>query len=179
MLASWSKSITRVVRSLFVVVIISSTIFSIVSASLSMAPVSGQQPNVRKRILRISILSLYFSGKRSSSGIISCPSMFTTGLSFAKYSGTIGIFSSRMYCHISSSVQLLRGNTRMLSPFLIRALYMSHSSGRWFLGSHWWNSFLKENIRSLARDFSSSRLAPPNAASNLYLSKALSNCFPQ
>ena len=55
MLASWSKSMTRVVRSLLVVTIISSTIFSIVSARLSTAPVSGQQPNVRKRIIFISI----------------------------------------------------------------------------------------------------------------------------
>ena len=53
MLASWSKSMTRVVRSLLVVVIISSTIFSMVSASLSMAPVKGQQPKVRKRIFFI------------------------------------------------------------------------------------------------------------------------------
>ena len=30
--------------------------------------------------------------------------------------GTIGIFSKRMYCQISSSVQLLNGNTRILSP---------------------------------------------------------------
>ena len=55
MLASWSKSITRVVRSLLVVVIISSTIFSIVSALLSTAPVNGQQPKVRKRTMRILI----------------------------------------------------------------------------------------------------------------------------
>ena len=36
--------------------------------------------------------------------------------------GTIGIFSKRMYCQISSSVQLLNGNTRILSPLCTRAL---------------------------------------------------------
>ena len=41
MLPSWSKSMTRVVRSERVVVIISSMIFSMVSASLSTAPVRG------------------------------------------------------------------------------------------------------------------------------------------
>ena len=51
---------------------------------------------------------------------------------------------------------------------------MFHSSGRWFLGSQRWIWSRNENTRSLARDFSSSRRAPPNAASNLYLSSA---CF--
>ena len=82
--ASWSKSMTRVVRSLLVVVIISSTIFSMVSASLSTAPVSGQQPRVRKRTFRTPIFERYTYGRRSSSGMMSCPSMFTTGRSFAK-----------------------------------------------------------------------------------------------
>jgi hypothetical protein len=45
-------------------------------------------------------------------------------------------------------------------------LYRFHSSGRWFFGSHWPNSSRKENTRSLARAFSSSRRAPPNTASN-------------
>ena len=84
MLESWSKSITRVVRSDLVVVIISSTIFSIVSAFDSTAPVSGQQPSVRKRTIFISIWSRYFSGRRSSSGMMSVPSMFTTGRILAK-----------------------------------------------------------------------------------------------
>src|SRR6266705_1181922 len=70
-----------------------------------------------------------------------------------------------MYCQTSSSVQLLIGNTRMCSPFATRVLYRLHSSGRWFFGSHWPNSSRKENTRSLARAFSSSRRAPPMAAS--------------
>src|ERR671920_76654 len=42
---------------------------------------------------------------------------------------------------------------------------MSHSSGRCLRGSHWPKSSRKENTRSLARARSSSRRAPPNAAS--------------
>src|SRR5437867_684347 len=53
----------------------------------------------------------------------------------------------------------------MCSPFATRVLYRLHSSGRWFFGSHWPNSSRKENTRSLARAFSSSRRAPPMAAS--------------
>ena len=70
-----------------------------------------------------------------------------------------------MYCHTSSSVQLEIGNTRTCSPLRIRALNSDHSSGRWRLGSHWPKSSRKENIRSLARARSSSRRAPPKAAS--------------
>jgi hypothetical protein len=54
----------------------------------------------------------------------------------------------------------------MCSPRRIRVLYRFHNSGRWFFGSHWPNSSRNENIRSLARAFSSSRRAPPNTASN-------------
>src|ERR1700722_6153682 len=70
-----------------------------------------------------------------------------------------------MYSHTSSSVQFDSGNTRTCSPFLMRPLYRFHSSGRWFLGSHWPKSSRKENTRSFARARSSSRRAPPNAAS--------------
>ena len=76
---------------------------------------------------------------------------------------------------MSSSVQFDSGNTRMFSPLRTLVLYMSHSSGLWFLGSHWWNLLRNEKMRSLALDFSSSRRAPPKAASNLYLSSALSS----
>ena len=48
-----------------------------------------------------------------------------------------------MYCHTSSSVQLLIGNTRTCSPLCTRALYRFHSSGRWFFGSHWPNASRK------------------------------------
>ena len=51
---------------------------------------------------------------------------------------------------------------------------MFHSSGRWFFGSQRWLLSRNEYTRSFARDFSSSRRAPPNAASNLYLFSA---CF--
>ena len=42
--------------------------------------------------------------------------------SWAKYIGTIGIFSTWMYCQTSISVQFESGNTRMLSPGSIREL---------------------------------------------------------
>ena len=73
---------------------------------------------------------------------------------------------------MSSSVQFDSGNTRTLSPLRMRALYRFHSSGRWFFGSQRCCALRNENTRSLARDFSSSRRAPPMAASNLYLSSA-------
>jgi hypothetical protein len=75
---------------------------------------------------------------------------------------------------MSSSVQFDRGNTRTLSPGMMRALYRSHSSGRWCLGSQRCCALRKENTRSLARDFSSSRRAPPMAASKPQWSSA---CF--
>ena len=56
----------------------------------------------------------------------------------------------------------------------LRALYMRQSSGRWRLGSQRCCAERNENTRSLARDFSSSRRAPPKAASKPYLSSA---CF--
>ena len=71
-----------------------------------------------------------------------------------------------MYCQTSSSVQFEIGNTRTCSPLRILALKRDHSSGRWRLGSHWPKSSRNENTRSLARARSSSRRAPPNAASN-------------
>ena len=100
------------------------------------------------------------------------PSRCTTGRTWEKYSGTIGMFSRWMYCQTSSSVQLEIGNTRMLSPGCLRVLYRRHSSGRWFFGSQRCCAERKEKIRSLARDFSSSRRAPPKAASKPYLSSA-------
>src|ERR1700729_1617853 len=75
-------------------------------------------------------------------------------------------FSWAMYCHTSSSVQFDSGNTRTCSPLRMRPLYSDHTSGRWRLGSHWPKSSRNENTRSLARARSSSRRAPPNAASN-------------
>ena len=75
---------------------------------------------------------------------------------------------------MSSSVQLLSGNTRTCSPFLIRPLYSDHGSGRCARGSHWPNSSRKLRMRSLARARSSSRRAPPNAASNPPASSASS-----
>ena len=47
----------------------------------------------------------------------------------------------------------------------MRPLYRFHSSGRWLFGSHWPKSSRNENTRSFARARSSSRRAPPNAAS--------------
>src|SRR5215216_3134463 len=71
-----------------------------------------------------------------------------------------------MYCHTSSSVQFESGNTRTCSPLRWRPLKMFHSSGRCARGSHWPWSSRNEKIRSFARARSSSRRAPPNAASN-------------
>src|SRR3954447_9763874 len=79
-----------------------------------------------------------------------------------------------MYCHTSSSVQFDKGNTRRVSPGLWRVLYVRHSSGRCCLGSQRCCADRREKIRSFARDFSSSRRAPPNARSNPHLSSA---CF--
>ena len=87
------------------------------------------------------------------------------------------MFSRSIYCQISRSVQLDKGNTLMLSPLIICELYSFHISGLWFFGSHAWLLLRNENILSFARDFSSSRLPPPNAAVKPYLSSAcLSAC---
>ena len=59
-------------------------------------------------------------------------------------------------------------------PGRIRVLNRFHSSGRWLRGSQTWLAPRNEKMRSLARLFSSSRRAPPNAASNCDLSSA---CF--
>src|SRR3546814_3908166 len=75
---------------------------------------------------------------------------------------------------MSSSVQFDSGKTRMLSPFALRALYSRHSSGRWCLGSQPWLVERNEKMRSLARAFSSSRRAPPNAASKPW---SVNACF--
>ena len=63
----------------------------------------------------------------------------------------------------------------MFSPAFTRLLYISQSSGRWFLGSHWPNSSRKEKILSFALSFSSSRLAPPIQSSNPNSSMVSSN----
>jgi hypothetical protein len=59
----------------------------------STAPVSGQQPRVRKRTICFLITSPGCRSMRSSSIIISMPSRSSTGRSAARYSGTISIFS--------------------------------------------------------------------------------------
>jgi hypothetical protein len=77
---------------------------------------------VRKRTFLTIGTSPSSSGIRSSSTMMSTPSRSTTGRGAEKYNGTIGICSRWMYCHTSSSVQLLIGNTRSVSPGLRRAL---------------------------------------------------------
>ena len=52
----------------------------------------------------------------------------------------------------------------MLSPGRMRPFSRCQSSGRWRFGSHWPFSSRSENTRSFARERSSSRRAPPNAA---------------
>ena len=69
----------------------------------------------------------------------------------------------RSRCRARSSCE--SGKTRMLSPGARRVLKMRQSSGRWFLGSQACWALRCEKMRSLARDFSSSRRAPPIAAS--------------
>src|SRR4051812_707774 len=71
-----------------------------------------------------------------------------------------------MYCQTSSSVQFDSGKMRTCSPRRTLPLYRLHSSGRWFLGSHWPMSSRNENTRSLARARSSSRRGPPRAAAD-------------
>ena len=83
--------------------------------------------------------------------------------------------SRSMYCHTSSSVQLLIGNTRKCSPGARRVLNSVHSSGRWSLGCHWPKASRCEKMRSLARAFSSSRRAPPISASKRNSSMASSS----
>ena len=58
-------------------------------------------------------------------------SLSITGRSFAKYNGTISIFSRLIYFQISVSVQLEIGNTRMLSPFLILELLIMKQQEAW------------------------------------------------
>ncbi len=82
------------------------------------------------------------------------------------------MFSTWMYCQTSISVQFDSGKTRMLSPGRRRPFSRFHSSGRWCFGSHCPLASRSEKMRSLARERSSSRRAPPNAASKLPASSA-------
>jgi hypothetical protein len=65
----------------------------------------------------------------------------------------------------------------MLSPGRSFALSSVHNSGRWRLGSHCPFGSRTEKMRSLARDRSSSRRAPPMAASKLPACSASSSDF--
>ncbi len=80
-----------------------------------------------------------------------------------------------MYCQTSSSVQFDSGNTRTLSPGWPCARCRAATAPA---AAAWGPSGAAaeriENTRSLARDFSSSRRAPPKARSKPYLSSA---CF--
>ena len=84
-----------------------------------------------------------------------------------------GYSRRRMYSQTSSSVQFDSGKTRMLSPGAMRVLYRLHSSGRWLLRIP-----AVRGARDARRcapwrgDFSSSRRAPPIAASKPYWSSA-------
>src|SRR6478735_3749056 len=89
----------------------------------------------------------------------------------------MGISSRAIYCQILSSVQFDKGKTRMDSPVLILVLNRFQSSGRCSLGSHCPYLSRKEKTRSLARDFSSSRLAPPIAQSTAASPKVSTKAF--
>ena len=78
-----------------------------------------------------------------------------------------------MYCQTSSSVQFESGNTRMLSPLcFLRVVEIPQLRPLPFRVPAMLRRSRNEKMRSFARDFSSSRRAPPNAASNRYLSSA-------
>src|SRR5438552_3727172 len=112
---SWSWSMTRFSRSERRNETSSSMILGSVSASERMAPVHGLQPRERIRHITSSGDS---PGRR---GINGCSTerrdspRTSTGRSFAKYRGTIGMLSRWMYCHTSISVQFDSGKMRTLS----------------------------------------------------------------
>src|SRR5258708_9890703 len=105
----------------------SSIIFGTVSASDRIAPVHGVQPSDRIRHITIWGFSPGIIGGLCSVGISKSPRT-STSRGLAKYSGTIGISSTWIYCQTSNSVQLESGKTRIVSPLLMRALYKLHSS---------------------------------------------------
>jgi len=84
-------------------------IFGTVSAVEGIAPVQGLQPSERMRQSTDSGCSSAPRGMKSCSTGISDWPRTSIGRFFAKYSETIGIRSSSMYCQTSSSVQLERG----------------------------------------------------------------------
>jgi hypothetical protein len=59
----------------------------------------------------------------------------------------------------------------------MRAVQQRPQLGRWFFGSHWPFASRSEKMRSFARDRSSSRRAPPNAASKLPASRPSSSAL--
>jgi hypothetical protein len=70
-----------------------------------------------------------------------------------------------MYCQTSSSVQLESGNTRIDSPLFDAAVVEVPQLGALVLRVPLVEASRNENTRSFARLFSSSRRAPPKAAS--------------
>ena len=70
-----------------------------------------------------------------------------------------------MYFHTSSSVQFDSGKTRIDWPGASWVLAVRQNSGRCLRGSHWCPGSRRLKMRSLARLRSSSRRAPPMAAS--------------
>ena len=74
------------------------------------APVMGRSPQVRKRIMRLlNGLILHAVSPRWDALEMKVPSLSMTSLSCAKQSLGSGMFSSRMYCQTSISVQLEMG----------------------------------------------------------------------
>lgn len=59
-----------------------------------------------------------FSFILSSSTMISCPFRFTTGLGFAKYKETIGMFSRLIYCRYLFLSSLIAGTPGYFLPVL-------------------------------------------------------------
>ena len=73
--------------------------------------------------------------------------------------------AARISSQTSSSVKFEIGKTRRCWPGRSRVLWRLQSSGRWFFGSHRPRSSRRLIVRSFARALSSSRRAPPKAAS--------------
>ena len=85
------------------------------------------------------------------------------------------MLSMRIYCQISISVQLLMGKTRKCSPMMLAAVVEIPQFRALVLGIPLAKASRWEKKRSLARAFSSSRRAPPRAASNLNSANASSS----
>ena len=115
------------------------------------------------------------SGMRSSSTMISVPSRSTTG----RWRGEVerhdrDVLEVDVLPDVELGPVRQREHPDRSRPGACGRCRGCQSSGRWFFGSQRCCAERNEKMRSLARLFSSSRRAPPKAASKPYLSSA---CF--